>query len=247
MFGHILALVIKGTRANMYPRIHPNPVSHGHNVGMAKVLVVDDEPSIRELLVAGLKFGGFDVFDAASGNAALKLVTETKPDMIVLDVMLPDQDGFTVARTLRARGFDTPIIFLTAKDETANKVRGLTVGGDDYLTKPFSLEELVARIKVILRRSGSGHGSSGVSGAHGLMPDGDDEDIITVGDLELNLSTYEVHRGGVSLELSPTELKLLQYLMENPNRVLSKEQILDRVWHYDFNGDANIVESYLLI
>jgi len=202
---------------------------------MAKVLVVDDEPSIRELLVAGLRFGGFEVSDAATGNSALAAVASVKPDLIVLDVMLPDQDGFTVARTLRARGIDTPIIFLTAKDDVSDKVRGLSVGGDDYLTKPFSLEELTARINAILRRTNFL--------ATFLVPD--DEEVLQVGDLTLDKATFEVNRGGVEIELSPTELKLLQFLMENPTRVLSKEQILDRVWHYGFAGEANIVESYI--
>ena len=199
-----------------------------------RVVVVDDEPSIRELLVASLKFAGFEVHDAASGNAALKLINQVKPSLIVLDVMLPDQDGFTLARTLRARGLNTPIIFLTAKDDTTDKVRGLSVGGDDYLTKPFSLEELVARINAILRRTNT---------ALDLLPD--DDEVLQVGDLELDKATFEVRRAGVPIELSPTELKLLEYLMENEGRVVSKEQILDRVWNYDFTGDANIVESYI--
>lgn len=199
----------------------------------AKIVIVDDEPSIRELLAAGLKFAGFTVTEAGTGNAALKLITETKPDLIVLDVMLPDQDGFTVARTLRARDISTPIIFLTAKDEVSDKVRGLSVGGDDYLTKPFSLEELVARINAILRRSNLNFGVSDV-----------DDETLQVGDLSLDFATYEVHRAGTLIELSPTEFKLLAYLMENAGRVVSKEQILDRVWQQNW-GDVNVVESYI--
>jgi two-component system OmpR family response regulator len=198
----------------------------------ARILVVDDEPSIRELLVASLKFSGFAVIEAANGNTALRIAAEAKPDLIVLDVMLPDQDGFTVARTLRARGDHTPIMFLTAKDEVTDKVRGFKMGGDDYLTKPFSLEEVVARIHAILRRTANG------------LPD-DADDIIQVGDLSLNEDTYEVKRAGVVIDLSPTEFRLLEYLMENAGRVVSKEQILDRVWNYNWSGEANIVESYI--
>jgi len=199
-----------------------------------RIVVVDDEPAIRELLMASLKFSGFEAHQAASGDAALKLISEVKPNLIVLDVMMPGSDGFTVARTLRAQGVNTPIIFLTAKDNTADKVRGLTVGGDDYLTKPFSIEELVARINAILRRSTT---------VLNVMPD--DDEHLQVGDLELDKTTFEVNRSGVSIELSPTELKLLEYLMENAGRVVSKEQILNNVWNYGFNGEANIVESYI--
>jgi len=201
---------------------------------VAKIVVVDDEPSIRELLVAGLRYVGFDVLNAATGHSAIQLISEAKPDLIVLDVMLPDQDGFTVARSLRGRGVTTPIIFLTAKDDTSDKVKGLSVGGDDYLTKPFSLEELTARIHAVLRRTRVKTNSPP-----------DNNEILQVGDLKLNLATYEVDRAGIPIELSPTELKLLAYLMSNSGRVVSKEQILDNVWHYDFAGDANIVESYI--
>jgi two-component system OmpR family response regulator len=197
----------------------------------AKIVVVDDEPSIRELLVASLKFSGFEVFDAGTGNNALRLIADVNPDLIVLDVMLPDQDGFTVARTLRAKNNHTPIIFLTAKDDTSDKVRGLRIGGDDYITKPFSLEEVVARIHAILRRTNAGITQ--------------DDAMLQVGDLELNLDTYEVRRAGVLIELSPTEFRLLEYLMENSGRVVSKEQILDHVWNYDWNGEVGIVESYI--
>jgi two-component system OmpR family response regulator len=197
----------------------------------ARLLVVDDEPSIRELLTASLRFAGFEVFDAADGGEALKLAEQYRPDLVVLDVMLPDLDGFTVTRRLRERGREMPVLFLTARDETSDKVQGLTVGGDDYVTKPFSLEEVVARIRAVLRRTG-GSGSP-------------DTGRIIFHDLELDEDSHEVRRGGTLIELSPTEFKLLRYLMLNPNRVLSKAQILDHVWAYDFHGESGIVESYI--
>ena len=196
----------------------------------AKLLVVDDEPSIRELLTASLKFAGFDVTSAADGAEALRQAEAMRPDLIVLDVMLPDMDGFTVTRKLRDRGREMPVLFLTARDETGDKVTGLTVGGDDYVTKPFSLEEVIARVRVSMRRVGLGQASSSV---------------LTYADIEIDESAYRVRRGGQLVELSPTEFKLLRYLMLNPNRVLSKAQILDHVWAYDFNGEAGIVESYI--
>jgi len=197
----------------------------------AKLLVVDDEPSIRELLTASLKFAGFEVTAAADGAEALRQAETCRPDLIVLDVMLPDMDGFTVTRKLRERGREMPVLFLTARDETSDKVTGLTVGGDDYVTKPFSLEEVVARIRAVLRRAG--HGGPTDSGR------------MTFHDLEMDEDSHEVRRAGRLVELSPTEFKLLRYLMLNPNRVLSKAQILDHVWAYDFNGEAGIVESYI--
>jgi two-component system, OmpR family, response regulator len=197
----------------------------------ATLLVVDDEPNIRELLATSLRFAGFDVHSAADGAAALRMAREIEPDLLVLDVMLPDMDGFTVTRRLREKGQHTPVLFLTARDDTADKVQGLTVGGDDYVTKPFSLEEVVARIRAILRRTG---------------PDRDDDArILRYADLELDDDSHEVRRAGHEIELSPTEFKLLRYLMLNPGRVLSKAQILDHVWQYDWGGDANIVESYI--
>jgi two-component system OmpR family response regulator len=198
----------------------------------ARLLVVDDEPNIRDLLATSLRFAGFEVFTASTGNEAIREATEHQPDLVVLDVMLPDMDGFTVTRRLRDRGEQYPILFLTAKDETQDKVAGLTVGGDDYVTKPFSLEEVVARIRAVLRRT---HGGSETTVDSALV----------VGDLRLDEDSHEVHRGDVNIELSPTEFKLLRYLMQNANRVLSKAQILDHVWEYDFNGDAGIVESYI--
>jgi two-component system OmpR family response regulator len=192
----------------------------------ARLLVVDDEPSIRELLTASLRFAGFDVVPAADGAEALKLAEQHRPDLVVLDVMLPDLDGFTVTRKLRERGRDMPVLFLTARDETADKIAGLTVGGDDYVTKPFSLEEVVARIRAgVVADTGSGR--------------------LVFHDLEMDEDSHEVRRDGKLVELSPTEFKLLRYLMLNPNRVLSKAQILDHVWAYDFNGEAGIVESYI--
>jgi len=195
----------------------------------AKLLVVDDEPNIRELLSTSLRFAGFDVTAAANGRDALAAVERDEPDLAVLDVMLPDMDGFTITRRLRAMGRHFPVVFLTARDDTQDKVQGLTVGGDDYVTKPFSLDEVVARIRAVLRRT---------------RPD-EDNAVITVDDLELDDDAHEVRRGGEIIDLSPTEFKLLRYLMMNPNRVLSKAQILDHVWEYDFNGDASIVESYI--
>lgn len=204
-------------------------------IGMSKpieatIVVVDDEPSIRELLVASLHFSGFEVETAASGSQAIEVIEKTRPDLIVLDVMLPDIDGFTVTRRIRQVGIDAPVLFLTARDDTQDKVMGLTVGGDDYVTKPFSLEEVVARIRAILRRT---------------REQVEDDPVIRVADLEINEDSHDVTRAGVTIDLSPTEYKLLRYLMDNEGRVLSKAQILDHVWQYDWGGDAAIVESYI--
>ncbi|MFL0460305.1 response regulator transcription factor [Kytococcus sedentarius] len=198
----------------------------------ATLLVVEDEPSIRELLATSLRFAGFEVHTAAQGSTALQLAAEVEPDLLVLDVMLPDMDGFTITRRLRERDQHMPVLFLTARDSVDDKVKGLTVGGDDYVTKPFSLEEVVARIRAILRRS--------------RAEDQADEDrVLTFEDLTLNEDTYEVSRAGRVIEVSPTEFNLLRYLMQNPHRVLSKAQILDHVWDYDFRGEMGIVESYI--
>jgi len=203
-----------------------------HAVGVeARLLVVDDEPNIRELLATSLRFAGFEVHAAADGTSALRLARDLDPDLLVLDVMLPDMDGFTVTRRLREKGQHMPVLFLTARDDTSDKVQGLTVGGDDYVTKPFSLEEVVARIRAILRRTS-------------LAAD-DASNVIRYADLELDEDSHEVHRAGHEIDLSPTEFKLLRYLMLNAGRVLSKSQILDHVWQYDWGGDANIVESYI--
>lgn len=196
----------------------------------ATIVVVDDEPSIRELLMASLHFSGFEVASAATGSEAIEVIEKTKPDLVVLDVMLPDIDGFTVTRRIRQGGIDAPVLFLTARDDTQDKVMGLTVGGDDYVTKPFSLEEVVARIRAILRRT---------------RQEGEADPIIRVGDLEINEDSHDVTRAGEIVDLSPTEYKLLRYLMDNEGRVLSKAQILDHVWQYDWGGDAAIVESYI--
>jgi len=194
-----------------------------------RILVVDDEPNIRDLLATSLRFAGFAVRTVGNGAAAISAVIEEEPDLIILDVMLPDINGFGVTKRLRASGYTSPILFLTAKDDTEDKITGLTVGGDDYVTKPFSLDEIVARIRAILRRT---------------MQE-DDDAIIRTGEIAMDQDTHEVSVNGNAVELSPTEFKLLRYMMLNPNRVLSKAQILDHVWEYDFNGDAGIVESYI--
>ncbi len=196
----------------------------------ARLVVVDDEPNIRELLATSLRFAGFEVVAAEGGMSALNLVRDTEPDLVVLDVMLPDMDGFTVTRRMREKGQHMPVLFLTARDDTQDKITGLTVGGDDYVTKPFSLEEVVARIRAVLRRT------------HATPVD---DAVLRFADLELDDDSHEVRRGGRVVDLSPTEFKLLRYLMLNPGRVLSKAQILDHVWQYDWGGDANIVESYI--
>jgi two-component system OmpR family response regulator len=196
----------------------------------AKLLVVEDDANILELLSASLRFAGFDVSTATSGSAAVSAAKNANPDLVVLDVMLPDLDGFEVIRLMREGGARTPVVFLTARDGTDDKIRGLTLGGDDYVTKPFSLEELTARIRAVLRRTSSGDEAPS---------------RLTFADLELDEETHEVYRAGQRVQLSPTEFKLLRYLMLNANRVLSKAQILDHVWKYDFRGDDNIVESYI--
>lgn len=194
-----------------------------------KILVVDDEPNIRELLSTSLRFAGFMVRTVGNGAGAIAAVIDEEPDLIVLDVMLPDMSGFGVTKRLRASGYVSPILFLTAKDATDDKIEGLNAGGDDYVTKPFSLDEIVARIKAILRRT----------------MQTEEEAVIRAGELTMDQDTHEVFINDEPIDLSPTEFKLLRYLMLNPNRVLSKAQILDHVWEYDFNGDAGIVESYI--
>ena len=196
----------------------------------ARLLVVEDEPSIRELLATSLKFAGFEVFTAADGGEAIEVAEREQPDLVVLDVMLPDMDGFAVTKKLRDRGRLMPIVFVTARDSVDDKVAGLTVGGDDYVTKPFSLEEVVARIRAVLRRT---------------RGEVSEDAVLRFHDLELNEDSHEVRRGRRVIDVSPTEFKLLRYLLLNPNRVLSKQQILDHVWDYDFRGEAGIVESYI--
>ena len=197
-----------------------------------RVLVVDDEQSISDLVSTSLRFVGFEVRTAASGQEALRVAEEFKPQAMVLDVMLPDLNGFEVCEKIRNEGQEIGVLFLTAKDTVEDKVYGLTRGGDDYMTKPFSLEELVARLKALLRRTGV------------VSPDADEEKI-RFADLELDEATHEVRRAGDLIELSPTEFTLLRYLLINADRVVSKAQILDHVWQYDFRGDAGIVETYV--
>ncbi len=196
-----------------------------------RILVVDDEPSIVDAVSTSLRYEGFDVEEATTGRAALAVAQERTPDLVVLDVMLPDLDGLEVTRRLRADGIRVPILFLTAKDALEDKLAGLTIGGDDYVTKPFSLAEIIARIRVILRRSG----------VEGEEQDG----LLRFADLEMDEATHEVRRAGVFIQLTATEFNLLRYFMLNPRRVLSKPQILDHVWHYDFDGEQNIVETYV--
>jgi len=194
-----------------------------------RLLLVDDEDNLRVMLQAALRHSGFEVQSASNGREALDAVAAAPPDLIVLDVMMPDLDGFEVCRRLRAEGRRTPVVFLTARDTTEDKVRGLTLGGDDYLVKPFSLEELVARIEAVLRRTGADAASS----------------ALTCGDLVLDVDAHRVTRSGVEVSLSPTEFNLLRYLLANQGRVLSKAQILDHVWDYDFGGDGGVVETYI--
>jgi two-component system OmpR family response regulator len=195
-----------------------------------RVLVVDDELNIAELVATALSYDDFEVRIAHDGAGALSAVQEFAPDLVVLDVMLPDVDGFEVQKRLRANGEQVPVVFLTARDAVEDRVRGLTLGGDDYLTKPFSLQELVARVRAVLRRT---------------RPDGGESHRLTFADLELDEETREVRRGGRDIELTPTEFSLLRYLMLNARNVLSKAQILDHVWQYDFGGDGRIVETYI--
>lgn len=201
--------------------------------GSERLLVVDDEATVRELLSATLRFAGFQVTSAATATDAVAAATEESPDLILLDVMLPDMDGFEVVRRLRAnnsqgRHGPVPVLFLTARDQQADKVTGLSLGADDYVTKPFDLEELVARIRAILRRT---------TGYHA--------EVLTVGDLALDVEGHQVTRAGSPVRVTATEFRLLQYLMENAGRVVSKSQILDRVWRYDFGGDTSIVDTYI--
>ena len=196
----------------------------------ARVLVVDDEPNIVDIVSMALRYNDYEVVTANSGREALEAVSASKPDMIVLDVMMPELDGFEVAKRLGEQRSNIPILFLTARDTTDDKVRGLTIGGDDYMTKPFSVEELLARIGTILKRSGRGRKEDGP---------------LTFLDLELDDETREVFRGGNAIELTDTEFRLLRYLMTNPRRVLTRGQILDHVWEYDFAGDARVLETYI--
>ena len=195
-----------------------------------RLLLVEDEDNLRSMLTAALRHNGFQVREAANGRAGYDAAVASEHDLVVLDVMLPDIDGFEVCRRLRAADNRVPVLFLTARDATEDKVRGLTLGGDDYLVKPFSLEELVARIHALLRRAGLAKEKS---------------TMLTYADLEMDDDAHQVRRAGTELALSPTEYNLLRYFLLNPGRVLSKAQILDRVWNYDFGGDGGIVETYI--
>ena len=198
----------------------------------ARLLVVDDEPNIVELLEASLRFHGFDVTTCGDGTSALALAKSLRPDLMVADVMMPCLNGFELVRSLRADGYQFPVLFLTAKDAVEDRVTGLTIGGDDYIVKPFSLNEVVARIRVVLKRAGK----------HAASPA---RTMLTYDDLELDEAAHEVRRGGRDIVLSPTEFRLLRFLVENAETVVSKAQILDNVWQYDFGGEMNVVESYI--
>ena len=202
---------------------------HNDNV---TILVVDDEPNIVELLTVSLKFQGFNVHTANSGTEALRIAREINPDAYILDVMMPGMDGFELLGKLRREGLDGPVLYLTAKDSVDQRIHGLTIGADDYVTKPFSLEEVITRLRVILRRGA-------------VADDMTSDATMTYADLTLNDDTHEVTKGGEIVDLSPTEFNLLRYLMQNKEVVLSKAKILDNVWHYDFGGDGNVVESYI--
>ncbi|WP_395640711.1 response regulator transcription factor [Pseudolysinimonas sp.] len=196
-----------------------------------RALVVDDEPMLADMLRMALRSEGWDTRVANDGQTGLKLAREVPPDVVVLDIMMPGLDGLTVLKRLREAGNDCPVLLLTAKDAVEDRVAGLTAGGDDYVTKPFSLEEVVARLRGLVRRS--------------LRAGGDDGPVVRVGDLTLDEESYEVERAGNPIQLTPTEFELLRFLMRNPKRVLSREQILDRVWSYDFGGRAAVVELYI--
>jgi two-component system OmpR family response regulator len=195
-----------------------------------RILVVDDEPSIVDAVATSLRYEGFDVAEATTGRGALDSVQERPPDLIVLDIMLPDFDGLEVTRRLRARGVEAPVLFLTARDAIRDRLAGLSVGADDYVTKPFALAELVARVHAILRRT--------AGEAAGDQP-------LCFADLEMDESIHEVRRAGVPIALTATEYSLLRFFLSNPRHVVSKMQILDHVWHYDFQGNANVVETYV--
>src|SRR5215471_4596988 len=204
-----------------------------------QVLVVDDEPNIRELVQVALKFHGCSVTTAANGKDALRQAEANQPDLIVLDVMLPDLDGFEVCRRLRAAGNEVPVIFLTARDTSSDTVTGLAIGGDDYVTKPFSVEALVARVRAVLRRASKAAGDGTPDGLAG------DGALLRVADLELDSDRWTVRRAGVPVELSPTEFRLLAYLMRHEGRVLTRAQLLESVWGWDYSGASQIVETYV--
>jgi two-component system OmpR family response regulator len=198
--------------------------------GQAKLLVVDDEPSLQDVVATSMRFLGYQVSVAATGRDAVRRATEERPDLIILDVMLPDFDGLEVMRRVRASGLDAGVVFLSARDTPADKIAGLTAGGDDYVTKPFGLEELAARVSAVLRR---------------VRPESDGDEVLRVADLELDPVTYQVTRAGAAIELAPTEYKMLRYLMINANVVLSRSQLLEAVWGPDFYGDDSVVATYI--
>jgi two-component system OmpR family response regulator len=216
----------------------PQPAGDGQQHGLRRadgtpirVLVVDDEPSLAELLASVLRYEGWDIQTASDGAGAVRLARDFKPDAVVLDIMLPDFGGLEVLRRLRTTQSQVCVLFLTARDAVEDRVAGITAGGDDYVTKPFSLEEVLARLRGLLRRAGIARARSGTE--------------LTVGDLTMDEDAREVRRGGAEIDLTATEFELLRYLMRNPRRVLSKAQILDRVWNYDFGGQAHVVELYI--
>jgi two-component system OmpR family response regulator len=198
--------------------------------GQAKLLVVDDEPSLQDVVATSMRFLGYQVSVAGTGRDAVRRATEERPDLIILDVMLPDFDGLEVMRRVRASGLDAGVVFLSARDTPADKIAGLTAGGDDYVTKPFGLEELAARVSAVLRR---------------VRPESDGDEVLRVADLELDPVTYQVTRAGAAIELAPTEYKMLRYLMINANVVLSRSQVLEAVGGPDFYGDDSVVATYI--
>jgi two-component system, OmpR family, response regulator len=222
-------------RANQVPQLPVSSqlvhsyVRQAEGMSAQRLLLVDDDDNLRVMLEAALRHSGFCVITANNGRDALRLGVDEQLDLIVLDVMLPDIDGFEVCRRLRQDATHTPIVFLTARDTTDDKVKGLTIGGDDYLVKPFSLEELVARIRVVLRR-------------HGVS---EQSELLECGDIIVDDAAHRVTKDGVDVQLSPTEYRLLHVLMVNQGRVLSKAQLLDHVWQYDFGGDGGVVETYI--
>jgi two-component system OmpR family response regulator len=217
--------------SNVMTEVSPVPSAPAQSPE-ARLLVADDDPNIVELLSASLRFAGFEVATARDGGEALRVAKRFKPDLMILDVMMPGLDGFDVLRRLRSDGERIPVLFLTAKDGTDDKVTGLTLGGDDYVTKPFSLEEVIARIRAVLRRFGA-------------LATTAPSARLRCADIEMDDDTHEVWKADEVVALSPTEFKLLRYFLQNTGRVLSKAQILDHVWNYDFGGEANVVESYV--
>ncbi len=228
----IMGKVTINTRAAAGSSGQPRTLLRRADGSSIRVLVVDDEATLTDLLAMALHYEDWEVKTASNGQQALQLSREFKPDVVVLDIMLPDIDGLQVLSRMRADGNEAPVLFLTAKDSLDDRIAGLTAGGDDYVTKPFSLEELVARLRGLLRRS------------RAAVADQDDP-VLIVGDLVLDEDSYEVHRDGDPIQLTATEFELLRFLMRNPRRVLSKAQILDRVWSYDFGGSSSVVELYI--